>query len=162
MRLKVQILIVLCFGAVAAVAVESQGERWQLANDVQLYYKCLPYSWYLVDREATSFAKGDLVEFEAPEHAEHLPTQFRVIKLIAAVEGDRWSVAHGKLSINGEYWGDTHLVETLELNESDLEIKGVVPRGHLFVVGTNPSSYDSRYWGPLNENQVRGKAYAVL
>lgn len=137
---------------------------WYLATDVQKYYRCLPYDWYIVtpDTGERDVKRGELVQFSPPEGVERLPDEFSVIKIAAGVPGDHWRIEGDWLFINGERWGALHLMESLGLERGSLDAEGMVPDGHLYVLGTNPSSYDSRYWGSLDAENVTGRAYAVL
>jgi conjugal transfer pilin signal peptidase TrbI len=141
----------------------SRGD-WVLATDVQRYYRCLPFDWYVVTPLSDEHApeRGELVQFKAPSFVARLTEQFEIIKIVAAVEGDRWRITEDKLYINEILWGDLHLLTSLGLAKGAMDGEGVVPYEHVYVLGTNPSSYDSRYWGPLPEQNITGNAYVVL
>lgn len=144
--------------------IEISDGRWVLATDVQKYYRCLPFNWYLVTNlgETGKPRRGDLVQFRAPEQVERLTDSYRVIKIVAGVAGDRWSVEENRLYLNGQEWGEMFLREAIGEKESSLKGEGVIPEGHVFVLGTNPSSYDSRYWGALPIENIEGRAHVLF
>lgn len=154
--------VVLSLAVVAAL--EASAGAWYLATDVQKYYRCLPYDWYVVTPVSADeeVQRGDLVQFEPPSRVERLAGEFSVIKIAVGLPGDHWRIEKDWLFINGQRWGALHLMESLALERGSLDGDGVIPEGHLYVLGTNPSSYDSRYWGPLGKTHVTGRAYAVL
>lgn len=160
----VKLSLCLVAGIVICVGAEKTKGEWLLATDVQKYYRCLPFDWYLVTHLNQKFEPqmGELVQFKPPGEVKRFTNQFEIIKIVAGVAGDRWRIEKNKLYINGELWGDLHLLRSLELKDGVLDGEGVVPDRHVYVLGTNPSSYDSRYWGPLDMSRITGKAYAIL
>ena len=40
--------------------------------------------------------------------------------------------------------------------------KGIIERNHYFALGTTYTSYDSRYWGTLDENQILGRLFIIF
>lgn len=157
------LVVAIGFGAVIT-ALEASAGKWVLATDVQKYYRCLPFEWYVVtEMEQTVVAeRGDLVRFQTPKGVERFTGAYEVIKLVAGIAGDRWEIREDRLYVNGDEWGQLHLMITLGLGKGALDGSGVVPEGQVYVLGTNPSSYDSRYWGPLEVRYITGKAHVVL
>ena len=51
--------------------------------------------------------------------------------------------------------GKGNFIESVELNE-------IVPQGKYFMIGTNPKSYDSRYFGYVDEKDILGVTYGIL
>ena len=101
------------------------------------------------------------MKFSAPD-TEHFNGEFEVVKIAAGVGGDTWRIEEDRLFINGEFWGDLHLMGSLGIPEGGLDGQGVIPEGRLYVLGTTPSSYDSRYWGAIAMSDVKGKAHVLL
>ncbi|MFN0151050.1 MAG: signal peptidase I [bacterium] len=99
---------------------------------------------------------GDIIVFRAP----HQDKDF--IKRCVAVGGDTVELRDNKLFVNGE-----------PVDEPHLAIKGrtpavsnfgplTVPQGYLFMLGDNRNnSQDSRFWGPLDEKLIKGKAMVL-
>ncbi|PEH40507.1 signal peptidase I [Burkholderia gladioli] len=119
---------------------------------------CLPWDFYLPHKGAFSaIRRGDIVWF----HAQGLGPRFKdgtpMAKLAAALPGDRILIRDSRLYVNGSYWGSLALGERV-LHEPmgywDREF--TIGPGELFVLGTEPRSFDSRYWGVIHENQVEG------
>ena len=94
--------------------------------------------------------KGDVV-------ALSLPSGEFYVKRVVALAGDSVDIRDGKLYVNGiEEKEEIVLGDTLP--ESETFIYPVtVPQGHVFVLGDNrPESVDSRYFGPVNLQQITG------
>lgn len=87
-----------------------------------------------------------------------------VIKEVAGVPGDRIAVDENGVRVNGTHRGVLlHAAEGGKLwamgrRVSDYLRNEPVPAGHLWMMGTNERSYDSRYWGYITDEQVIGRA----
>jgi len=107
--------------------------------------------------------KGDIVVFIFPEDRTK-----DFIKRVIGVEGDRVEIINKKVYINASLFNNP-----FTMNNDDIIIpKGiqprdnygpvVVPKDSLFVMGDNRDhSYDSRYWGFVNLEDVKGKALII-
>jgi signal peptidase I len=107
--------------------------------------------------------RGDVIVFIYP-----LDTSKDFIKRVVAVEGDTVRIVNKKLYINGSEVPDPHAVykeETLfsaEVQKRDNFGPVTVPRESLFVMGDNRDrSLDSRFWGFVPLEDVRGKAFII-
>ncbi len=127
--------------------------------------------------------RGDVMVFIPP----HEPVYY--IKRVIGLPGDHVRYADDTVYINGEplpqeemgiirelgvqhsletVGGVTHDIHTYASERSDrgydwLPPEGaVIPPGHYFMMGDNrDNSEDSRYWGPVSEKSLVGKAVAV-
>ena len=102
--------------------------------------------------------RGDIVVFVSPNDRN-----IDLIKRVIGTAGDTVEVKQKKLFINGEAVPDPNA------NFKRPDEKNTVPRdnmapvkvppGKFFVMGDNrDESFDSRYWGFADENDVKGKA----
>jgi len=107
--------------------------------------------------------QGDVVVFIYP-----LERSKDFIKRVVAVEGDTVKMVNKKLFINGSEAPDVHAVYredvifSAEAQKRDNFGPVTVPRGKLFVLGDNRDrSLDSRFWGFVPLEDVRGKAFII-
>lgn len=101
-----------------------------------------------------SFPKrGDIVVFKFPDkNPTNPPRDF--IKRVVGLPGDKIDIVDGVVTINGET-----LVEPYISEPPVQDFSTVVPQGNLFVMGDNRNnSADSRYWGPMPIDNLKGQA----
>lgn len=108
--------------------------------------------------------RGDVVVFDSPLDGH------RLIKRIVAVGGDRVALSSGRLAVNGQPLGDaereafgSHLA-LLNLDRGggpDIDSL-IVPEGMVLALGDHRGdSTDGRFFGPIPEEEIVGRALGV-
>ena len=107
--------------------------------------------------------RGDVIVFIFPEDRSK-----DFIKRVIGVAGDSVEVRGKRIYINGKQVDDPHA----HFEGDDPQSPGLpsregygpraVPENHIFVMGDNRDrSYDSRFWGFVSLEDVRGKAFLI-
>jgi signal peptidase I len=119
------------------------------------------WSHYLVEFKKPQ--RGNVVVFIFPEDRSK-----DFIKRVIGVEGDLVEIRGKKISINGQPVDDPHAhFEGDDASGGVIQIRDDygprrVPPNHIFVMGDNRDrSYDSRFWGFVNLDDVKGKAFLI-
>lgn len=101
--------------------------------------------------------RGDVIVFVYP-----VDPSKDFIKRVIAVGGETVKLEDRKLYINGVEVPDPHAVYKEDPLKRENYGPITVPPGKLFVLGDNRDrSLDSRFWGFVEVNDVRGKAFIV-
>lgn len=106
--------------------------------------------------------RGDVIVFVYPEDP-----QKDFIKRVVGVGGDVIEVRSKRLTVNGQAVFDPHAHfaegnSGREVSPRDNFGPYTVPAGNVFVMGDNRDrSYDSRFWGPVSLDKVKGKAFLI-
>ncbi len=118
----------------------------------------------LVDQKVLVFnepEREDIIVFIFPKDKSK-----DFIKRVVGVPGDTVEIRRKKIYINGKIWHDSHGVyrdsEVTSLVPRDNFGPVVVPPDQVFVMGDNRDhSYDSRFWGFVPFDQIKGKAWIL-
>lgn len=107
--------------------------------------------------------RGDIIVFKFPEDPDK-----DFIKRVVGIEGDVIEIRDKMLFVNGKPMKypqaifDDSQVFPDALQPRDNFGPVTVPPGHLFVMGDNRDhSYDSRFWGFVDLDAVKGKAFII-
>jgi len=101
--------------------------------------------------------RGDIIVFIFPKDRKK-----DFIKRVIGTEGEKVAIVHNKIYINDKLiddpWGRFTMPRTSIEDYGPVK----VPEGSLFVMGDNrDNSQDSRFWGFVKLNEVKGKAFIV-
>ncbi|MDP9453987.1 MAG: signal peptidase I [Actinomycetota bacterium] len=103
--------------------------------------------------------RGDLVVFERP--SSEVDSEIKdLIKRVVALEGETVESRDGRLYVNDAPLDEPYLSAGVQTNGLDRQ---TVPPGHVFVMGDNRTdSRDSRFFGPLPEELIVGRAFVKV
>lgn len=122
----------------------------------------IPYSDEIFGKNKKFFEwkkpqRGDVIVFIFPKDRKK-----DFIKRVIGTEGEKVEIVRNKIYINDKLMDDPwgHFTMARSSMEDFGPVK--VPEGSLFVMGDNrDNSQDSRFWGFVNINAVKGKALIV-
>lgn len=103
--------------------------------------------------------RGDVIVFKYPKDES-----IDYIKRIVGVPGDEIAVIDKQLYRNGEPVKEDYIKFTSSMFESPRDAMPPVrvPKDKFFVMGDNrDNSQDSRYWGFVDRDAIRGKAFII-
>ncbi|ULA65185.1 MAG: Signal peptidase I [Nitrospira sp.] len=142
----------------------SYGVQWPA--DCKLQWNFPPINCY-TSTNVMPFGKpqrGDVIVFRFPEDEEK-----DFIKRIVGTPGDTVQIRNKQILVNGQLLDDRAFTQRIDpgiidstVNPRDNFGPVTVPEGSYFVMGDNrDQSLDSRFWGYVREEKIRGKAFRI-
>jgi len=142
----------------------SYGFQWP--TDCKLQWNFPPVNCY-ASKTVMDFGKpqrGDIIVFRFPEDEEK-----DFIKRIVGVPGDIVQLRNKVVFVSKEPLDDKAFTQRIDpgiidstINPRDNFGPVKVPEGSYFVMGDNrDQSLDSRFWGYVREEKIRGKAFRI-
>ncbi|MBW3574248.1 MAG: signal peptidase I [Actinobacteria bacterium] len=122
-----------------------------LHQDDRVLVNKLSYDLHEVNR-------GDVIVFERlPDQGGDIKD---LIKRVIAVGGDRIEARDGRVFVNDVAIDEPYVAPGAETTNLEAQ---TVPAGHVFVLGDNrDDSRDSRFFGPLPEDLIIGRAFVKV
>ena len=114
--------------------------------------------------------RGDVVVFDRVTVDGQVVQHDDLIKRVIALGGEKISIKDCKVFIDGEllpepYLNDYDLAQTVVEDRCRVPMMDemLIPDNQLFVMGDNrPQSFDSRMFGPIEQNLVVGRAFVII
>ena len=128
--------------------------------------RCMPERVYVGYPKTRESHVGDMVSFVSTDRETlGLFRGIRVGKIVKAQAGD-WVVSDARgVFINGVFIASRNpisLDKLKTLKVTPINMNRVLKPGELFLMGTLPRSFDSRYWGVVNESMIDRFLKAVV
>ena len=119
--------------------------------------------YYKRNFQQSDLHNGTYVVFDMykKQHKNCQPCQ--VVKKIGCTEGNNLHIDKNNFYYcNDEYLGTTQPFTKSGKPLHPFYFNGSVPRGKLFVIGDHKDSYDSKYVGFINKNNIKAVALPIL
>lgn len=148
---------------VAIAAVTTFRQDYRIGVDLASV-RCLPWRLYMITYgQPADLKRGDFVAFvpKGGLMGEHFEGK-TVGKMVAGLPGDKLVVKNNVAYIGGRLIGELDLIEKLGKKSGEFDRVMTVPAGKVLVIGTEPRSYDGRYWGFLDSKLIIGKVGPII
>lgn len=143
-----------------SLPISAIGSFYRVGVDIQ-QRQCLPWKWYLITVGRPDVVhRGDiLVAVMKYGRMGHGFDGQKITKMVFALPGDTFEVRNDFAYVNGQQVGlKMDLIEKLGKKPGSFDRKEIVPAGQMLLLGTEPRSFDGRYWGFVPENEIVAKA----
>lgn len=117
----------------------------------RLFVSMLPYYYRLPER-------NEVVVFKGVDGKKW-------IKRVVGLPGEVIDIVEGDIYINGQYLDESAYLDEKGISalnpvvDSEISFPYIIPEGYYFLMGDNRlESYDCRYFGPIEEEEITGKA----
>lgn len=127
--------------------------------------RCLPVRFLLVDLKDNTPKKDAIFAYVSKQAAPIIEDGRLVAKYIRGVPGDVVEITpKEEILVNGQLVakGLPHLVGMAYQHKKKYFGKRVLQENEYWMMGTERLSFDSRYWGAISADQLRGRAYALF
>jgi signal peptidase I len=148
------------------ILVSKLAYGFQLPKDCEFQVAFPPVTCYsnTIVMDLDSPQRGDVIVFRYPEDENK-----DFIKRVIGTPGDVIEIQNKKILVNGEHFVDKDFTQRVDpgiidgrINPRDNLGPLTVPPDSYFVMGDNrDQSLDSRFWGFVKMNKIKGRAFLV-
>jgi type IV secretory pathway protease TraF len=114
--------------------------------------------FFLTEPESLNFKEGDYLLFH--KQLDQAKTD-QLLKQVGCAPGQLLRVENSEYYCGEKYLGHALANDSKGKPLPRFIYNGPVPAGSLFMVGTHPRSYDSKYFGFIHADSVLKKAYPI-
>lgn len=117
-------------------------------------------TWVLLEKdvEKHSSLKGKIVSFNFPLDTQYFKKDTPFAKEVKCESGDILTTQGREYFCNSNPIGKARITDSKGKPIKQFIFNGVIPKDSYFVMGDNPKSFDSRYWGLLGKDNIKGVA----
>lgn len=125
---------------------------------------CLYSRAFLIDTWDKTVNEGELIAFEMNVANEFYGPGMVWVKRVAADGGQTVKVTPDSVDSTRSHYdlSARYVLRKLHKTQDELQKKWELAEDELFMIGETLTSYDSRFWGPINRTDVKGRAYALF
>ncbi len=110
----------------------------------------------LINLDEIKIKRGNLYVFPLEKNTKYYKKGTMFIKYAECLPGDTLKVKGLKYYCNGKYFATAQKTDNKGIPVKHFVYNGIIPKGKVFMYAPHPRSYDSRYWGFLDENDIKG------
>ena len=100
--------------------------------------------------------KNKIVSFDFPIDTQYFKKDTPFAKEVKCESGDTLNTQGKEYFCNSIPIGKARTTDSNGNPVKQFIFNGVIPENYYFVMGDNPKSFDSRYWGFLEKENIRG------
>lgn len=153
--IKIVALGVLIFG-LFSLSLKTISSKFIIGANVT---PSLDKDYFIFKREwRGQIAKGEIIYFRLPVETPYYKKDSRFAKIIRCEGGEVLTIKESDYFCNGEFIGSAKATDQEGRAAEAFWYEGEIAKGDFFVMGTHERSYDSRYWGFVNEKEIEGVA----
>ncbi len=129
--------------------------------------KSVGHRIFFLSQPATKVNMGDFLVFrhkaDLPFAQKSLTDNDRMIKIVGCTSGKSLTVDTGRqFMCDGKPLGTALETDSQGNPLPQFAFSGQIPAGKLFMVGTDPRSFDSKYFGFIDEREILYRATPIL
>lgn len=134
--------------------------RFRVGIDAQMV-RCFPdHKYFFVDMKYKSPEVDQIIAYKAKGLEPYFRDGTMMAKIVSGMPGDHLIINDDGVFINGQLKAKG-FAQISRLNKplKSLFKDEIIPDDHYFLLAPAPESYDGRYWGYINKDQIVGKAF---
>lgn len=158
-RSKMALLLFAIMGAFALYFVQRYTIAFNAATS-----DCLRASVFLIDKWDREFTNDDIVAFVMNIKTDKFPVGRTWAKKVVGMPGETVLVDHDFVTVNGKKYplSTSYVLKQMQWDFDVVKPEWKLTDQQVFMIGETLTSFDSRFWGPINKTDVVGKAYAIF